>query len=87
MKNKTLLLADKGMIPYLRPQIIFKKISLAPCFFAKGGYYIIATKFSLSTCKTGYGETVSRPHPTEGRVALRTGLHGHLPWLRAKAGR
>jgi len=48
---------------------------------------MIAAKFSLSTWKTGYGDVVSRPHPTEGRVALRAGLHGHLPRLRAGAGR
>ena len=69
MKNKTLLLADKGMIPYLRPQIIFKKISLAPCFFAQGGYYIIATKFSLSTCKyrlRGDGQSAA-PDRGQGR--------------------
>jgi hypothetical protein len=41
---------------------------------------MIARTFSLSTCKKGYGETAVRPHPNEGRVALRTGLHGHLLW-------
>jgi hypothetical protein len=35
---------------------------------------------SLSTGKNGYGETVIRPYPEEGRVALRTELHSHLLW-------
>jgi hypothetical protein len=37
------------------PIIIFQKISLISCFFARGDYYMIAVKISLSTCKTGYG--------------------------------
>jgi hypothetical protein len=44
---------------------------------------MIAKTFSLSTGKNGYGETASWPHPEEGRVALRTELHGHLLWVRA----
>ena len=40
----------------------------------------IARTFSLSTGKNGYGETAHWPHPNEGRVALRTGIHGNLLW-------
>ncbi|MCJ7819109.1 MAG: hypothetical protein MUP25_04725, partial [Syntrophales bacterium] len=78
-------LADKAWLLYPKtPENIFQKISLPPCFFAQGDYYISAAKFSLSTCTKGYGETASWPHPTEGRVALQAGLHGHLLWHEQK---
>ena len=41
---------------------------------------IIAKMYSLRTGKNGYGQAVVRPHLNEGRVALRTGLHGNLLW-------
>jgi hypothetical protein len=41
---------------------------------------ISARTVSLSTGKNGYGESVIRPHPEEGRVALRTEQHGNLLW-------
>jgi hypothetical protein len=49
-------------------------------FLARMINIIIARTVSLSTGKNGYGETVIRPHPEEGRVALRTELHSHLLW-------
>ena len=48
------------------PKNIFKKTSQAPCFFAKGDYYITAAKFSLSTGKV----TGRRP---SGRTQTRAG--------------
>lgn len=71
----------KAPYPDLRQHLFFdKKSHRALVFLARMINMIIARTVSLSTGKNGYGETVIRPHPEEGRVALRTELHSHLLW-------
>jgi hypothetical protein len=64
------------------PSAIFflKKFHDALVFSDRMIIMIIARTVSLSTGKNGYGETVIRPHPEEGRVTLRTEHQGNLLW-------
>jgi hypothetical protein len=80
IKSEKLTLPGRPAFPISGPQKFFKKFPEALAFSKTVINNMVARTFSLSTCKKGYGETAVRPHPNEGRVALRTGLHGHLLW-------
>jgi hypothetical protein len=78
IKREQLTLPRRPGFPIPGPKIFFKKSHQALAFSDRMINYMLARTFSLSTGKNGYGETARRPHPEEGRVALRTGLHGNL---------